>query len=144
LVEVSKFKPQFTVSWCCLGCFLWNSNHLFPSSCKILCATFMWPEWKFRNSKEAPTARSMNILILRRWIRMFCGEKSHLFRNYECRKWGFHFRSNDEQIWHTPKLLDGLNYESKGEDSRRKRSWAHSLAHNTSRVEVHVGAPGWD
>ncbi len=25
--------------------------------------------------------------------------------------------------WRTPKLLDGLNYESKGEDNRKRRSW---------------------
>jgi len=43
-----------------------------------------------------------------------------------------------------PKFLDGLNHESKGEDSIRKRSWAHSLAHNTSGVEGHVRASGWD
>ncbi len=40
-------------------------------------------------------------------------------------------------------LLDGFNYESKGEDSGKKRSWVHSLAHNTSKVEGHVGALGW-
>ncbi len=26
-------------------------------------------------------------------------------------------------IWRTPKIFDGLNYESKEEDNRRKRSW---------------------
>ncbi len=25
--------------------------------------------------------------------------------------------------WHTPKLLDGLNYKSKAEDNERRRSW---------------------
>jgi hypothetical protein len=26
-------------------------------------------------------------------------------------------------LWHTPKLFDGLNYKSKGENNGRKRSW---------------------
>jgi len=43
-----------------------------------------------------------------------------------------------------PKFLDGLNHESKGEDSGRRRSWAHSLVHNTWGVEGHAGASGWD
>jgi hypothetical protein len=42
-----------------------------------------------------------------------------------------HFRYNFlthlilEQVlaWCTPKLLDGLNYESKDEDNRKRRSW---------------------
>jgi hypothetical protein len=28
-----------------------------------------------------------------------------------------------EQAWRTPKFLNGLNYESKGEDNGRRRSW---------------------
>jgi len=44
----------------------------------------------------------------------------------------------------TPKLLDGFNYESKGENIRRRRSWAHSLARNTSGVEGCAGTPRWD
>ncbi len=28
-----------------------------------------------------------------------------------------------ESLWCTPKLLDGFNYESKGDDSRRRQSW---------------------
>jgi len=46
-----------------------------------------------------------------------------------------------KKIMTRPKLLDGLNYKSKGEDNGRKRSWVHSLACNTSGVEGHVGAP---
>jgi len=46
--------------------------------------------------------------------------------------------------WHTPKLLDGLNCESKGEENERRRSCAHSLAYNISRVDGCVGAPRWD
>jgi len=30
---------------------------------------------------------------------------------------------NNQPNWHTPKLLDGLNYASKCEDNERKRSW---------------------
>jgi len=41
-----------------------------------------------------------------------------------------------------PKLLDGFNYESKCEDNGRKKNRAHSLAYNTSRVEMRVGVPG--
>jgi hypothetical protein len=47
-----------------------------------------------------------------------------------------------KKIMTHPELLDGLNYESKGEDNERKRSWVCSLAHNTSRVEGRVGALG--
>jgi hypothetical protein len=43
-----------------------------------------------------------------------------------------------------PKLLDGFNCESKGEDNGRKRSWVRSLARNTLGVKGHVGAPRWD
>jgi hypothetical protein len=46
--------------------------------------------------------------------------------------------------WCTPKFLDGLNYKSKGEDIKRRRSWVHSLAHNIPGVEGHVGALRWD
>jgi hypothetical protein len=38
--------------------------------------------------------------------------------------------------WRTPKLLDGFNCKSKGEDSERKRNWVRSLTHSTSRVRV--------
>ncbi len=30
--------------------------------------------------------------------------------------------------WCTPKLLDGFNYESKGEDNKRRRSWSVLLS----------------
>jgi len=43
-----------------------------------------------------------------------------------------------------PKFLDGLNYESKGEDNKRKKSWACFSACNTLGVEGHIGALGWD
>jgi hypothetical protein len=42
-----------------------------------------------------------------------------------------------------PQAPYGFNYESKGENNRRKRSSVHSLAHSTSEVEGHVGALGW-
>ncbi len=56
----------------------------------------------------------------------------------------FNIQSPQNNLWRTPKLLDGLNYESKGEDNERKRSWVHSLAHSTSRVQRHVKVLGWD
>jgi hypothetical protein len=34
---------------------------------------------------------------------------------------------NQDINWHTPKLLDGLNYESKGEYSERRKSWGMLL-----------------
>jgi hypothetical protein len=37
--------------------------------------------------------------------------------------------------WCTPKLLDGLNYDSKGEDNGRRKSWACSLTYSTLKVE---------
>jgi len=43
----------------------------------------------------------------------------------------------------TPKLLDGLNCESKGEATKRKGVGVRSLARNTLGVEGHVGVPGW-
>jgi hypothetical protein len=45
---------------------------------------------------------------------------------------------------HTPKLLDGLNCESKGENSGRSGVGACSLACNSLGVEGHVRASGWD
>jgi hypothetical protein len=42
-----------------------------------------------------------------------------------------------------PKLLDKFNYESKGENSERIRSWVRSLAHSISGVEGRAGALGW-
>jgi len=43
----------------------------------------------------------------------------------------------------TPELLDGLKCESKGEDNGGEGVGVRSLAHNTSWVEGHVGAPRW-
>jgi hypothetical protein len=37
--------------------------------------------------------------------------------------------------WCTPKLLNRLNCESKGENNGRKRSWVRSLAYNTLTVK---------
>ncbi len=45
--------------------------------------------------------------------------------------------------WRTPKLLDGLIYETKGEDIGRRRSWARSLIRSTSGVQGHAGVLGW-
>jgi hypothetical protein len=52
--------------------------------------------------------------------------------------------SKNQVTWHTPKLLDGLNCKSKGDDSGKRRSWVHSLARNTLGVKGCVGALGWD
>jgi hypothetical protein len=38
--------------------------------------------------------------------------------HYFTQGWSLHVN-----LWHTPRLLDGLNYESKGENNERKRSW---------------------
>jgi hypothetical protein len=46
-------------------------------------------------------------------------------------------------IWRTPKLFYGFNYESEGDNIRRKRSWAHSLVCSTSGVEGRAGALEW-
>jgi hypothetical protein len=43
--------------------------------------------------------------------------------------------------WHTPKLFDGLNCKSKGENNI---VGTHSLTHNTLGVEGRVKAPKWD
>ncbi len=32
-----------------------------------------------------------------------------------------------QTFWRTPKLLDGLNFESKGEDNERRKSWGALL-----------------
>jgi hypothetical protein len=98
LVEVSKLRPPVTTCWCHLRCFLWNSNHMFPSSCKNFYTTSMQLEWKLINSKGALIFCFVNIVISRQWTRMLCGENSYLSHNYECKKWGLHFRSNDEGI----------------------------------------------
>jgi hypothetical protein len=45
--------------------------------------------------------------------------------------------------WCTPNLLDGLDFESKDEDNKRRRSWACSLARNTLGVEGRAGALRW-
>jgi hypothetical protein len=47
-------------------------------------------------------------------------------------------------IWHTPKLLDGFNYKSKGEDSGRRGVGAHFLAHITLGVEGSARVSRWD
>ncbi len=48
-------------------------------------------------------------------------------------------------IRHTPKLLDGLNYESKGEDSeKKKRNWGAFPSSQHFGVEGHVGASRWN
>jgi hypothetical protein len=47
-----------------------------------------------------------------------------------------------DERWRTPKLLDRFNYESKGKNNKRKRSWAHSLARTTLGVKGGVGASG--
>jgi hypothetical protein len=36
----------------------------------------------------------------------------------------FYPKANFVIKWHTPKLFNGLNYKSKGEDNGRKRSWS--------------------
>ncbi len=42
--------------------------------------------------------------------------------------WGPHAKvSTPSNNWHTPKFLDGFNYESKGEDNGRRRSWGMLL-----------------
>ncbi len=47
--------------------------------------------------------------------------------------------------WCTPKLLDGFNFKSKGEDIERKRSWGvRFLACSTLGVEGCAGTLGWD
>jgi hypothetical protein len=43
-----------------------------------------------------------------------------------------------------PKLLDGLNYESKDEDNGRRRSWGALLGLQHFRVEGHAGTSGWE
>ncbi len=45
--------------------------------------------------------------------------------------------------WRTPKLLDRINFESKGEAIGGERVGAHSLARNTLGVEGCVGALEW-
>jgi hypothetical protein len=44
--------------------------------------------------------------------------------------------------WCTPKLLDRLTCEAKGENNGKKKFGVHSLAHNISGVKGHVGALG--
>jgi hypothetical protein len=46
-------------------------------------------------------------------------------------------------LWHTPKLLDGLNCKSKGEQQKEK-SWGTFLGSQHFGVEGHVRALGWD
>jgi hypothetical protein len=46
--------------------------------------------------------------------------------------------------WRTPKLLDGLDCESKGENIGMRRSWGALLGSQHFGVEGRVGAPGWD
>jgi hypothetical protein len=43
----------------------------------------------------------------------------------------------------TPRLLDGLNYISKGEIIKRRRSWGCSLNRNTLGIEGRVGTLRW-
>jgi hypothetical protein len=48
-------------------------------------------------------------------------------------------------VWHAPKLLDTLKYESKVKTMEEYGVGARSLAHNTlGGVEGCVGALGWD
>jgi hypothetical protein len=44
-----------------------------------------------------------------------------------------HMTYCDNYKWRTPKLLDGLNWKSKGENNGRRRNWACSLIRNISR-----------
>jgi hypothetical protein len=43
-----------------------------------------------------------------------------------------------------PKLFDGFNMESKGEDNKRKRSWSTLSTSQHLGVEGRVGVPKWD
>jgi hypothetical protein len=47
------------------------------------------------------------------------------------------------ECWCTPKLLDGFITNPKVKTTKGKGVGERSLAHNTSRVEGCVGAPGW-
>jgi hypothetical protein len=43
-----------------------------------------------------------------------------------------------------PNYLLGSTTSPRMKTTEGEGVWAHSLAHNTSKVEGHVGAPGWD
>jgi len=44
-----------------------------------------------------------------------------------------------------PQLHNGLNYESKGENNERRRSWGtHPSSQHFRGREGHVGASRWD
>jgi len=51
--------------------------------------------------------------------------------------------SNNHTNDATLKLFDRLNYESKGKNNGRIRSWVRSLACNILKVEGCVGSLGW-
>jgi hypothetical protein len=44
----------------------------------------------------------------------------------------------------TPTLLEKVKCEFESETNRKKRSEVHSLTRNTSRVEGHARASGWE
>jgi len=75
---------------------------------------------------------------------MFKDRMISIISNNIVDKMGTLVNDNGQWTWHTPKLLNGLNYESKGEDDIRRKIGAHFLTCNTLGVEGHVGAPGWD
>jgi hypothetical protein len=45
-------------------------------------------------------------------------------------------------VWHTHRLLDGFNYESKEKTMKRKGVGVRSLAHSILGVEGRAGASG--
>ncbi len=65
---------------------------------------------------------------IRNFLRTF--KTNLIWKRYECPKfWDNKSPSfgtstwESQEKWCTPKLLDGLNWKSKGEDSGRKRNW---------------------
>jgi hypothetical protein len=51
---------------------------------------------------------------------------------------------NWKGIWRTPRSLMDSTVNPKVKTSKGEGIGVHSLVHNTSRVEGHVGAPRWD
>jgi hypothetical protein len=73
-----------------IACFLPLINFFAQCSCD--------ENENLKTQRKLQLFCSMKIVISRRQTKMLYGENSYLFCNYECRKWGLHFGSNDEGV----------------------------------------------
>jgi hypothetical protein len=67
-----------------------------------------------------------------------------MFFTHVAWKFGIFYHWCKTGMWRTPKLLDGLNFESKSENNARKKNWVRSLVRSTSGVKGRAKAPKWD